>query len=359
MTARASRGHVRRCASCGWTSRPTTEGLAEFALRKHSCEKHRAALAAAERGRAREAAVDRTPKPCTHKVAEHAHGTYAMYTLDGCRCEPCALAASRYERDRVRRVAYGRSEMVDAGPVREHIAALSAAGVGLKRITAVSGVSGGALTKIVYGVSRGDGTHRPPAARVRKTTADRILAVTSADTAPSADVDATGTRRRLQALAALGWGVGRIAADFEIDRQALDSALNHRRARVHARTAAAVRAAFDTIGDRPAPATSHRERIAASRARNRAHDAGWAPPAAWDAEQLDDPTAEPPATATWQAGRRATLDLDEWAHLVAAGEDLKRAAARCGVSWNAVETAIARTGHPRAARVLAEARAAA
>ncbi|MEN1976879.1 hypothetical protein [Cellulomonas olei] len=360
MTARAPRGHVRRCPSCGWTSRPSTAGLADNALRKHSCAKQRAAAAAAARGRARAAAVDRSPKSCSHPIANHQHGTHAMYVHDACRCPACSAANARYEQDRARRNAYGRSDLVDAGPVREHIAALSTAGVGLKRITAVSGVSGGVLTKLVYGTGRADGTRRPPSARVHRATADRILAVTPADVAASAEVDAIGTRRRLQALTALGWSVSRIATDFGLDRQALDAALRGR-PKVLARTADAVRAAFDAIGDRRAPDATHREKIAAARARARAEAAGWAPPAAWDPEQLDDATATPPAPQAWvlPAKKRATLDLDEWAHLVAAGEDPRRAAARCGVSWDAVEVAIARTGHERARRLLAERRAAA
>ncbi|MDF2847105.1 MAG: hypothetical protein K0R97_1087 [Oerskovia sp.] len=358
--ARQSRGHVAHCSECGWSSRPTTEGLAQRGLRLHSCEKYRRALAASARRRARVAAVDRTPAVCKHKIADHQHGTHAMYVLDACRCDQCSAANSRYESNRLRRNAYGRSDLVDAGPVRAHIAALSAAGVGLKRITAVSGVSGGSLTKIVYGVSRGDGTRRPRAARVHRATAARILAVTAAHVAAAAEVDATGTRRRLQAVTALGWSVARFSAEFGLDRQALDATL-HGRAKVLARTAAAVRRGFDAVGDRRPPETSHREKIAASRARARAAAAGWAPPAAWDPEQLDDPDAAPPTPESWTtpAGGRAPLDLDEWSHLVAAGEEPRRAAARCGGSWDAVEKAIARTGHERARRVLAEWRTAA
>src|SRR5690606_35234222 len=150
------------------------------------------------RGLARDAAVDRTPKPCLHRVARHEHGHYATYTLDGCRCLPCAAAASEYELNRLRNAAYGRTRHTDAGPVREHLAALATAGVGLKRVAVVSGVSTGTLTKIVYGVSRGDGTRRPPSSRVLKTTADKLLAVTARDVAPAALVDGTGAARRLQ-----------------------------------------------------------------------------------------------------------------------------------------------------------------
>lgn len=56
----------------------------------------------------REAQVDRIPKPCLHKHAQHEHGTLACYVLDKCRCLPCASANSTAESERQRQKAYGR-----------------------------------------------------------------------------------------------------------------------------------------------------------------------------------------------------------------------------------------------------------
>ena len=157
---------------------------------------------------AREAAPrvhsDRTPKPCAHKEAQHAHGTYACYVLDFCRCHPCAKANRDYEAERVRQQAYGRwDNYVDAHPAREHIRTLTDQGMGLKRIVAVSDISQGLLWKLVYGKRRTDGT-RTPSKRVRKDTLERILAI-ELDLAAGAAVESTGTARRIQALVALGW----------------------------------------------------------------------------------------------------------------------------------------------------------
>ncbi|MCV2395949.1 hypothetical protein OEB99_16660 [Actinotalea sp. M2MS4P-6] len=364
MSARQSWDVVRTCPECGWTSKRTTAGLANHALAMHSCNKHRASEAARARGLARSAAVDRTPKPCHHKRTQHQHGTHACYVLDRCRCIPCATANSDYETQRTRNIAYGRTAMVDAEPVRERLRALLEAGMGLKRITAVHGISSGTLTKILYGITRADGTHRPPASKVQRRTAERVLAIPM----PSIDqlaggqiVDSTGTARRVQALVALGWSVQQLAERAGVNRQAIDSALAG--TPVLARNARGIRDLYDTLGNsRPNPTTMP-AKIAVSRALNRARTEQWAPPAAWDDEQLDDPNTPPPAgygrpgecnvagcaephgrgmKACWthyEANRHCTtpterrhpVDLDEWAHLVRGGVNPATAAVRCGV----------------------------
>ena len=238
-------------------------------------------------------AIDRAPKPCLHPQTQHRHGTKACYGLDRCRCLPCCNAISVYEQDRKKRNAYGRSNLIDAGPARAHVAALMAAGVGAKTISARSGVAHGALWRLMYGKTRPDGT-QIPSRRITRATADRLLALHPDDgtlLADGARVDGTGTRRRLQALACLGWSIGRLAADTGLDRQALDQAM--RGGQVVARNARAVAAAYEQLWNQRAPATDHRERISVARSINRATAAGWLPPIAWDDDTIDDPAATP------------------------------------------------------------------
>lgn len=232
---------------------------------------------------------DRTPKPCLHKVANHHHGDRATYVLDRCRCLPCAYAASLYDEQRKKNNAYGRSNLVDAGHVRTHVAALMAAGIGLKRIVKVSDVPQGVLWKLVYGKNGG-----APSRRVTRPTADRLLALDPADRALLADgarVPSVGAARRLQALACLGWSVGRLATESGLDRQRLDAAIHGRP--VVAGTVRAVAALYERLWDQQAPATDQRERISVARTINRATAAGWSPPLAWDDEAIDDPAATP------------------------------------------------------------------
>lgn len=236
--------------------------------------------------------IDRAPKPCLHKRANHEHGSYACYVLDRCRCLPCCFASSEYDRQLKRRNAYGRSNYVDAAPARAHVATLMAAGVGLKQIVKKSGIPQGALWKLVYGKKRPDGT-QTPSRRITRQNEDRLLALDPSDRTLLADgarVDPTGTRRRLQALACLGWSINRLADESGLDRQRLDHALHGGQAVVS--TVTAVVALYERLWDQPAPARDHREKIAAARAINRARNEGWAPPAAWDDDTIDDPAAE-------------------------------------------------------------------
>lgn len=112
-----------------------------------------------------------TPGTVTHdnRPMTYAHGQRAAYVLDRCRCEPCRTAnraASQADRDRL------APATVDATPARAHLAMLAAAGVGLKTVAKRSGVSHGALSKLVHGTAG-----RAPSKRIRPDTEARILAI--------------------------------------------------------------------------------------------------------------------------------------------------------------------------------------
>lgn len=291
MTRRQPRDTTSTCPECGWTGRPTTPGLAAWALQQHSCEKQRGRDAAAARGRLRKASIDRTPKPCHHKQTDHQHGTYACYVLDCCRCLPCAQANAAYEQHRVRQQAYGRwNGLIDAQPVRDHVRALQAAGLGLKRIAAKTGVPHGTLWKLIYGKPGYE-----PSKRVRPDTAARVLAlqaVTLDDLGARRPVDPTGTRRRLQALVALGWSQAKLAGRLGMQPTNFTRVILGP-GDVAAATARATKALYDELWDQAPPENAHRDRIAAARSRNRACELGWPSPLAWDDNTIDDPLAGP------------------------------------------------------------------
>lgn len=134
------------------------------------------------------------------------HGTHACYVWgpnpgagDGCRCEPCRQANRDYEAARARRV---EPSYVSAESTREHIAWLASNGVGLKTVAARSGVSHGALWKIVYGVPS---TGRPPTRRVRPATRDAILAIKPADGADGSRIPAAPVWADVATLLERGW----------------------------------------------------------------------------------------------------------------------------------------------------------
>ncbi|WP_326828716.1 hypothetical protein OIE13_22660 [Streptosporangium sp. NBC_01810] len=219
-------------------------------------------------------------------MSDREHG-YARYKLDGCRCYPCAAAMSDYVRNRKRAIAYGRWEpYVDAEPVRVHVKTLSEFGIGWKRVAALAGISSGSMSKLLYGVpSQG----RDPSKRIRPEAAVKILAIepTLDLLGAAVSIDASGTRRRLQALVATGWSQSKLGVRLGIDPQNFSSML--RRAKVLVGTARAVRDLYDELWDQAPPEGTHRDKIAASRARNHAATKSWLPPQAWDDDLIDLP----------------------------------------------------------------------
>lgn len=299
MTARVSRTSQTQCA-CGWQSKVTTAKLAAYALRKHSCELHRLRTDRATRVTARRTDPG-VVRECTHKVARHEHGTRAAFVLDRCKCRPCREANNTAEGHRRKEQAYGRWQpYVDAQPTRNHVEQLRATGMGLKRIAAVSGVPHGALAKLVYG-DRTRGL--APSKRVRPATAAAILAVTPAleHLGERVVVDSTGTRRRVQALIALGWSMSELAR--RLDRLPTNFARVVHAPTCSASTARKVRALYAELWMTPPPETTHRQRIAASRARNLAAQKRWPPPLWWDDEDLDNPAYT--AASAYRPAQRA------------------------------------------------------
>jgi len=95
-----------------------------------------------------------------------------------------------------------RVPYVSAGPARAHLEALARAGVGLKTVARLSGVSHGSLSQIVYGqLSRG----RPPSRRIRPETLRSILGITTAQARGGQRVDAAPTWRLVEELVAAGY----------------------------------------------------------------------------------------------------------------------------------------------------------
>lgn len=287
MSARVQRGtHRRSCRTCGWKGTYSTAAKADYSKSQHSCARWQEKARTAENGRrilAERARIDRTPKPCHHKKTTHQHGTHACYVLDTCRCIPCSKANSDYESDRNKRNAYGRSNYVDAKASRDHIRSLMNQGMGLKRIVAVSDISQGLLSKLLYGKKKPDGT-QTPTKRVRRDTEQRILAI-SLDLADGAVVDGTAAVERLRSLVALGWSMSKIARRLGFDPAGFTPIIHGRRDLTFA-TFQAANALFGELSMTLPPRTTHRDKIAYSRARNYAAAAGWVPPL--DLEDLAD-----------------------------------------------------------------------
>jgi len=149
-----------------------------------------------------------------------------------------------------------------------------------------------------------------------------------------------GPRRRLQALAIMGWNLDDISRRYDIPTAVLSRIRTGTAGDVHAVRYATIVRAYDDLADTRGPSSQ-----GAARARN----LGWAPPAAWD--DPDDPreTYEP-HTKRLQGGKgRPVSDLVEdieWLlrhdGALTAGE----LAERFGYAdRSAIQNALARHGH--------------
>lgn len=232
-----------------------------------------------------------------------------------------------------------QSSYVDAEPVRQHVKALQAAGLGSRRICELTGVSRSILQSLTLGKAR-NGRREPPSRRVSRRTADRIMAVPIPEiphglAANRARVPAIGTVRRLQALVAFGYTrtflgerIGWSATNIP---RLLDPATEH----VNADTARKVAALFADLQMTPGPSV---------RARNDGQRRGWAPPLAWDEDTIDDPTAQP------DLGSEERLSFAErYTELRHLGFNDAEIAARMGITEASLERQLWRHGLRQAA----------
>jgi hypothetical protein len=172
-----------------------------------------------------------------------AHGSYVRYVQGpdehdvagkGCRCSPCRKANSDYEKARQQRV---EPAYIAAGPARAHIEMLAQHGIGLKTIAKTTGISHGGLTKLM----RGNYNGRGPSKRIRKSTADAILAMHPGyDQRGGTRVDAGPVWKMVEELIAAGVPKVRVA-----ERIGQSTALQLGREYVTRRNAAAIKAMYD------------------------------------------------------------------------------------------------------------------
>jgi hypothetical protein len=202
----------------------------------------------------------------------YAHGSYARYTLAGCRCFACKVANADYvaelsaarrlpwrlvrgrghiiehretgervrfadrasafaERDRRNRRAAPNApdELVSTGKVRRHLHALRKEGVGLKSAAQAAGMSASVIRRIASGVIK----------RTRRSNEARLLAVDAGAVRGSTKIDGTRTWELLDALVGFGYKKGWIAQQLGATKPALQM---HNRSVVTAKKAQAVEA---------------------------------------------------------------------------------------------------------------------
>ncbi len=143
----------------------------------------------------------RTPPNITKLAENKPHGTRVKYKA-GCRCLACRAANARYEAARNRASSTGNwNGLVSAEAARKHILKLSKQGVGRRAIAAASDIA----EKVIFRIRSGRQS------KVRKSTEDRILAVSNQALSDGALIPAHGAWKQIKALLAEGFTKAELA----------------------------------------------------------------------------------------------------------------------------------------------------
>lgn len=157
--------------------------------------------------------------------------------------------------------------------------------------------------------------------------------------------DATGTRRRVQALMRNGWPLAKLAARLGVSRE-FETVARGETGQVYPATAEAVRALYDELWDQSPPREARYDRMGSTRARNRAIALGYQPVGAWDDSPgphfIDDPAAVPVPGCVRQDKRQYGSLTEEAAELAGHGEHPEMIAVRLGTSVKSVERTLTR-----------------
>lgn len=211
-----------------------------------------------------------------------AHGTRTRYVA-GCRCEQCRKANSRYAARR-ERIDYVTSK-VDSTDVRAHVQWLRDNGMGTRSIAEAAGVARSTIAALECSPKTGR-----PKSTVDINVARRLLAVHH-DLPAGANIDAIGLRRRIQALAAIGWCFAELDRRLGHDKGYTSHLALQGNVRVASRDK--IINLYDELWCVEPPNTTRAERYARSRILNLARRNLWPSPLAWDDDTIDDPNAEP------------------------------------------------------------------
>ena len=202
-------------------------------------------------------------------------------------------AKARWQRNRRKSMATGDWQpFVDAGPVREHLRRVNAAGMPYMAISERLGLAqNSSLQHLMWG--RGE---YGPGQQVRRETAELVLAYwpTLGDFPDGSRIDATGTRRRIQALAVRGWPRHWMADQVGLREDHFRRVAG--RGRVTARLARQVAELYDAWWDQD-PLEHGVPLRSVARVRADAVRLGLCGPLAWDDDTIDDPQAFPQTDA--------------------------------------------------------------
>jgi hypothetical protein len=221
------------------------------------------------------------------KEAPH-HEKLTCYVDYRCRRPDCV---DRYtQQNRARRLAHANGtwdKLIDAEPVRQHLLTLHAAGITIHRVATLTGME---YANVRIYTQHGYKNSEPRRRRITPEVAARILALDINEITP-AKIDATGLKRRIQALAVIGWPTEHVASRAGLSPRNISTLIQQ--PTVLAATAQAITTAYDELRHRSARRNGVSKNVA-TRTRNRAATKRWPPPKYWDETgAIDDPHFTP------------------------------------------------------------------
>ena len=231
-----------------------------------------------------------------------AHGTEARYqgsvNRPACRCSTCIAGWTKAGQKRLLARLEGRPASVPAAPVTRHIAVLHAADMTTGQIAAAAHVDASTVRDHAKGQFP----------NIRRTTAEKILAVRPEQDVALGQVPALASIRRCRALCAVGHSPATIAdAHPTLQKRSVEYITTGARRLVSAKNHHAIREAYTQL--------SQVEGIS-DRMLARAAVEGWAGPGYWDDEDFDNPRFVP---ALQVSARQAEIIAENAAWLIADG----------------------------------------
>jgi len=255
------------------------------------------------------------------------HGILTSYAKHGCRCEPCRAAAAKASKAWRRDTYLGVVKLVDAQPLKDHVAMLMAAGMSFRAIALTAGWS-----------SRNALADSMTRSRVRPATLARILAVNpQRDNRRDGYTDATGSRRRLQALAVNGWPSRNLAKQLgHKDPATIQHIASGKTPTIRLRTKDGIRDLYEQLWDQPGPS---------KRTADIAKAKGWLPALAWDDDLIDRPEYQPEdVRRRGVSGGGSGITLEDIKEARQQGyESAQEIGWRLGVSRDAVQQILSRS----------------
>lgn len=269
-----------------------------------------------------------------------------------CTCPPCQTARRR----QAKIARTGRYHRVPSDVALAHVLDWTEAGYSPAWIATAAGLAKSYVQAIVSGNRCGRARGIGPVYAARIVATD--LTAATAGVGP-----ALGSRRRLQALAVLGWTVEELGDRSGVKFTTIAAIQRGATQQITAARAATVHALWTDLAETRGPSTEATRRALAK---------GWAPPAAWD--DIDDPNATPDGVPCSHRGcthapevaglcrrhysdrregrerQRVVINVDDLEDLSRWGLTVPQAAERLGISRDGVENALRKEDGPLKAR---------